>query len=278
MSEFEKNLSRAFLDLVIENMPGYVFVKDKEHRLVLMNSNFRNLYPEHMRDKILGTTTFEQYDEKEKDAFLEMDRIAFKEGYSETEEKILFPNGETRINLTKKIRFEENGEPFIVGIASDVTELKKVQTQLEGTNDRLNVLIDETKTLADQAFKASKIKDEFIASMSHEIRTPLHGILGYAQLLEDHAQSDEQKEIIETINQCGDDLLKIINEVLDFSKINSGKMVLEEVSMRLSDIISESIMKLSAKAQENSVSIYQLRQPDEFDSFFGGFKQDWSGY
>ena len=70
MSAFQDNISKAFLDLVIENMPEYVFVKDKEFRLVLVNSNFRNLYPEDVRDHILGTTTLEQYDEDERNAFL----------------------------------------------------------------------------------------------------------------------------------------------------------------------------------------------------------------
>ena len=159
-----------------------------------------------------------------------MDRIAFREGYSETEESIIFPDGERRVILTKKIRFEENGEPYIVGIASDITDLKNAKTELESTNSKLNEVVSETKALADEAVASSKAKEEFIATMSHEIRTPLNGILVSSQLLEQEFDDmdEDQSELVQIISKSGNNLKKVIDEVLDFSKIAAGKMDLEE--------------------------------------------------
>jgi signal transduction histidine kinase len=80
---------------------------------------------------------------------------------------------------------------------------------------------------------ASKTKTEFLANMSHEIRTPLNGVLGMVQLLSTSKLTEEQHDMVETIRSSGDNLLAILNDILDISKIESGKLELEIVNFNL---------------------------------------------
>ncbi|MEM7027185.1 MAG: PAS domain-containing protein, partial [Pseudomonadota bacterium] len=98
--------SENFKDLILENNPDFIFVKDSDFRIVLANQNFINMYPEEKRNKIIGYTTLEDYQPAEADAFLAMDKQAFAEGSSEVLESIVFPDRIRRILQTKKIRFD----------------------------------------------------------------------------------------------------------------------------------------------------------------------------
>ncbi len=91
----------------------------------------------------------------------------------------------------------------------------------------------ELRSALDAAEAATKAKSEFLAVMSHEIRTPLNGILGMAELLSMSSLNAEQFEQLSTIRRSGDDLLVLINEILDFSRIEAGKLELEDTPFKL---------------------------------------------
>ena len=113
----------AFQDLIAENIPDAVFVKNEDYEIVQGNSAFLNLYPEDERDQVIGTTTVEQYNKEEAEEFLKHDREAFEEGYSHTIESLHFPNGDLKTFSTKKVRFEDaENRPFILAIARDITD------------------------------------------------------------------------------------------------------------------------------------------------------------
>lgn len=126
--------SQQFLSLVMDNIPDFVFVKDEDFNIVQANPSFLSLYPESVRDSVIGTTTIEDYDEEEAEAFLEQDKIAFEAGYSEIEETINFPNGDMRTLITKKTSFNDSqGNKYVIGIGRDITarkEAEKVKEQL----------------------------------------------------------------------------------------------------------------------------------------------------
>ncbi|MEP2735382.1 MAG: ATP-binding protein [Erythrobacter sp.] len=146
-----------FLELILENIPDMVFVKDEQFRIVRANANFLRVYPDDMRDTIIGTTTLEQYNEEERDAFLEQDKIAFADGFSETEESIDFPDGARRTLLTKKIRFEDaDANKFTLGIGQDITELVRVRTEHE---DALSLLENVFNTVTGAVIGLSATKE-----------------------------------------------------------------------------------------------------------------------
>lgn len=140
----EKNIRTMFnfQGVVFDNVPDMLFVKDKDFRIVQANKAFLSVYPKDMRDGVIGTTTLESYREDEREAFLVNDRKAFKDGLSQVEESLLFPDGEFRTLLTTKVRFyDEFGDVFILGVASDITDIRKTQTDLLKSEQRYELSV-----------------------------------------------------------------------------------------------------------------------------------------
>ncbi|TGL85510.1 PAS domain S-box protein [Leptospira congkakensis] len=125
----------------------------------------------------------------------------------------------------------------MVGSNSDLTEIKKIEHTLR-----------KAKEMAEAANLA---KGNFLANMSHEIRTPLNGIIGFTELLLHASLTDEQKEYLRSIYLSGKSLLSLVNQILDFSKIDSGKMELELISTDLIDLVRSTVdlFQISAASQ-----------------------------
>ncbi|MBS0196204.1 MAG: response regulator [Planctomycetes bacterium] len=151
----------------------------------------------------------------------------------------------------------------IVKYASDITLQKTAQFELSRVNEALREQTLAAERLAGLARAANEAKSEFLANMSHEIRTPMSAILGYADLLAENggenASSKDRLEYIDIIRRNGEHLLGIINDVLDISKIEAGKMPVERVDVDARRILLdvESLMNVKAKAKGISLSIEQ---------------------
>lgn len=105
----------------------------------------------------------------------------------------------------------------------------------------------------EQAEKAARHKSDFLAMMSHEIRTPMNAVIGMTDLIMETKMSMEQKEYVRTIKIAGENLLSIINDVLDFSKLESGSMELNQTSFNLEELISDVFNLMSIKVEEKNL-------------------------
>ena len=122
---------------------------------------------------------------------------------------------------------------------------------------KLNVSLEIAKNNAQNAAKiaedANKAKSEFLANMSHEIRTPMNAVLGFAELLYNHPLNEKQTEYVEGIQLAGKNLLNIINDILDLSKIESGNMGISMDSVNIYELVDELKALFSIKAKEKNI-------------------------
>jgi signal transduction histidine kinase len=115
-------------------------------------------------------------------------------------------------------------------------KLKLATMRAEATMLELEEHLLEANTLREKAESASESKSRFLANMSHELRTPMNGMLGLSRLLLDAGLPDEQQEMIQTIHQSGEQLLELLNDILDISKVESGGLTLEHTLYHTQDL------------------------------------------
>lgn len=120
------------------------------------------------------------------------------------------------------------------------------------TNEFKNRQLQNEKAILEES---NKLKSLFLATISHEIRTPMNGILGIVQLLKDTPLNNQQSGMLSTITNSGDDLLKILNDILDYSNLETGKVELDEVDFNLVESIEDLVKLSSAKAQLKGLKI-----------------------
>ncbi len=161
--------------------------------------------------------------------------------------------GQRRVNLAANQWREATGE--LVGylfVAVDVTEREAAMRAL-----------DHARKIAD---RANNMKSSFLANVSHEIRTPMTAILGCADLLLDaQTTSTERIDFTQTIRKNGEHLLGILNDILDISKIEAGRLKIEMIEVRLTEIVDEVIDLMQVRARDRAVALTVVRDGPEIE-------------
>ena len=157
------------------------------------------------------------------------------------------------------IRQPEGGITHYLAVKQDITEKKRINEELDRHRHHLEELVEQrTRELATAklaAEVANRAKSDFLANMSHEIRTPMNAITGLTHLLLRSPLDAEQQDKLNKINRSADHLLEVINDILDISKIEAGKLEIEQVDFDLADLLERALAMVRDKAQAKGLAL-----------------------
>ena len=168
------------------------------------------------------------------------------------EGRAILSSGEIKcVKSASRPELQPDGAIVWDGVLLDITDRKQVETELYQTNHRLELTNTELQ-------RATRLKDEFLANMSHEFRTPLNAILGMSEALQEElfgALNSRQLNAIATIEQSGQHLLSLINDILDVSKISAGKLELNIAEVSLTELCRSSLILVKQQAIDRQIYI-----------------------
>ncbi|MEO6916602.1 MAG: PAS domain S-box protein [Chitinophagaceae bacterium] len=231
-----------FIRQIIDNSPNVIFMLNEHREVVLANKTFSNFYSYNVADLPLADS-LSQGDE---DIFLGNGQNLFDMSDEEIRQKegcIRSRSGDvlSSFNVIKKCFRDKKGKRFLMGYGMDITKRYQIESDLLIANKLVE--------------KSLKVKDQFISNMSHEIRTPLNAVIGFTDLLAETTLNPKQTEFVEIVKTASVNLLGIINNILDLSKIEASNLVLESAPVKLQSSINDVVKILEIKAKVKGLEI-----------------------
>jgi PAS domain S-box-containing protein len=237
-AEKEALESRAQLQAILDHSTTFIYVKDLQGRFVFINRPCREVF-----GLATGKTVYDYFPREAADAYTAADRRALDAGQpQESEEVAWLPDGpHTYLSIKFPLR-DAAGEIYgLGGVSTDITERKRTERAMAEARE--------------EAERVSRFKDQFLSTMSHELRTPLNAILGFSELLADERHgllNDRQRRYVDNVHNGGQHLLRLINDILDLSKIEAGRLELSPQALHLEALFLEVQQALEPLAAQKS--------------------------
>jgi PAS domain S-box-containing protein len=241
---------KAFLRSLIDAASDLIYFKDS-NSIYLGCNKASEAFTGFSEQEQIGKSDFDFFDKEIAEQIVMKDQKVLEGGVAIRVEEWVTSSTASRflLDTVKAPIYGKDGQPIgLVGISRDITERKHAEMELL-----------QAKTGAESA---NRTKSQFLATMSHEIRTPMNGIISIAQLLELTELTQEQKEYVDILKQSGNNLLKLISDILDLSRIEAGKVELETENFDLKDEITGITNIFSLLAQGKGLEFSFLINPD----------------
>ena len=266
----ERKTLRAFLD----NIPDFMYVKDTDSRFVVANRALAGWAGVERPEDLLGKTDFDFYPREVAAGFYEDEQRVIRSGQPMVDHEESGRAGATngvRCWLTTKIPlFDGQGRATgLAGIGRDITERKRAENALRESNRQLQETTELANQLTLEAEAANRAKSEFLANMSHEIRTPMNGVLGMNGLLLGSDLDAEQRHWAEVVHASAKSLLTLIDDILDFSKVEAGKMEIDAVEFNLHVLMGDFAEMIAERVGEKQLEFICAVAPDVCPNLLG---------
>ncbi len=244
----KKNRELMIKDKAISASLNAIVFIDLNKKITYVNKAFLNLLGYENKEEILGCTSIE-FIENFKD-YEKTKSVLFEKGSCHGEMFIKKKDKSLIYSIfTSNLIYSEQGKPISIMVSFlDITERNEMEKSL----------IKSKK----EAEAANILKSNFLANMSHEIRTPMNGIIGFLELLENTTLNRDQMEYINYIKTSTDNLLNVINDILDVSKIEAGKLELEKISFDLHLAVENTVLSFAARAAQKGLDLNMLINSD----------------
>jgi len=227
LAEEEMRASEERFRELFENANDVIFIHDLKGKIIALNRAAEAMTG-YTRSEVLGRS-FEELVAPEARSKTQ-DSIRAHLGGSTTrhyELPLLAKSGSARyLEVSTRVVYRRGHPVAIQGIGRDITERKEAERRLRESSQELVEKNAELSTALKLAREATHLKEQFLANTSHELRTPMNGIMGMVNLLKTTDMDSDQHEYADAISQCANDLLTIINDLLDLSQIDAGRLAL----------------------------------------------------
>lgn len=265
--------SDIMLGLVLHALPARIILEGSRFHVCRREPKFAEDAHVGAPIELVGKCDFDFYPQEQAEAFRADDRQVIESGKAKIgiEEPLTLANGETIWLETSKLPLI-NAAGQIVGVLGsyrDVTERKRAAEERQR-------LVEELTVARDPALKANAAKTIFIANMSHELRKPLNAIIGFSDLLlEEDSEGMSREELTQDlmkIRAAAGQLLGVVNDILDLSKLSSGRVILKDDPISPSALIEEVMETLSRMAEAHNVRLAWDAPPPSFWTLCDGRK------
>ena len=256
--------SEASLNKLLETIPIPVYYKDKEGLFLGFNRAFE-IFLGKSKDHLIGRNVFEiNPPELAKVNHAEDVKLLEKPGIKIYESKVQDAQGVVHdVILHKASLTDMHGSVTgLIGAILDITEHKRAAEKLQESNRQL----EEANARAERANAA---KSEFLANMSHEIRTPMNGVIGMTELMLDTDLTRDQRKYVDIVRSSANSLLVIINDILDYSKIEAGKLQIDVIDFDFRSMVDDAASVLALRAMEKGLEFICTISPD-IPAYFRG--------
>jgi len=252
MKEENINIAKSqMLDALMDNLPDSIYFKDKNSKFIKINKALAERFKIKDPNEAVGKNDFDFFSKEHAEKAFQDEQNIIKSGESvvDIEEKETWEDREDKwISTTKMCLHNEEGKIIgTFGISRDITYRKKAE-------EKLKIAKIDAENYARKAEEANLTKSEFLSNMSHEIRTPMNSILGFSELLDSLIDDPGQKKYLKSIRSSGKILLNLINDILDLSKIEAGKIELKPRPVNPESIFNDIGKIFSVKIREKGLN------------------------